>query len=142
MVARLPGESRNGKTAMKPLRVLLVDDHEGFLDSAERFLRTLDWVEVVGTGRDGLEAIDKTRELRPDLLLMDMSMPEMGGLEALQHIKALPDPPYVAIVSHYDDAEHREQVMQAKADAFISKLWYVNEVVPVLRRAAALVDAE
>lgn len=119
---------------MKRLRVLLVDDHEGFLDSAERFLSTMPRVEVVGRALNGREAVEAAERLRPDLVLMDLSMPVMGGLEATPLIKAQTDPPYIAIVSHYDDALHREHVVRAGADAFVSKLWYVTEIVPIIRR--------
>lgn len=121
---------------MKTLRILLVDDHEGFLESAERFLKTLTWIDVVGRASNGKEAVQRSEELRPDLILMDLSMPVMGGLEATPLIKAQTDPPFIAIVSHYDDALHREHVMRAGADAFVSKLWYVTEIVPILRSVA------
>ena len=119
---------------MRELTILLVDDHEGFLDSAERFLKTLDWITVVGRACNGLEAVKKAEELKPDAMLMDLSMPEMGGLQATRLIKAQDDPPFIAIVSHYDDAHHREHVVRAGADAFVSKLWYVTEIVPILKQ--------
>ena len=51
---------------MRQLTILLVDDHEGFLDSAERFLKTLDWITVVGRAVNGLEAVKRAEELKPD----------------------------------------------------------------------------
>ena len=71
---------------------------------------------------------------------MDLSMPEMGGLQATRLIKAQDDPPFIAIVSHYDDAHHREHVVRAGADAFVSKLWYVTEIVPILKELAQGTD--
>lgn len=121
---------------MKELKVLLIDDHDGFLDSAERFLKTLGWVTVVGRGNDGLQAIEMAERLEPDALLMDLSMPRMGGLQATRAIKAQTNPPFIALVSHYDDAHHREHVVKAGADAFVSKLWYVTEIVPILKQLA------
>lgn len=121
---------------MRQLTILLVDDHEGFLDSAERFLKTLDWITVVGRAVNGLEAVKRAEELKPDAMLMDLSMPEMGGLQATRLIKAQDNPPFIAIVSHYDDAHHREHVVRAGADAFVSKLWYVTEIVPILKEMA------
>lgn len=125
---------------MRQLTILLVDDHEGFLDSAERFLKTLDWITVVGRAVNGLEAVKRAEELKPDAMLMDLSMPEMGGLQATRLIKAQDDPPFIAIVSHYDDAHHREHVVRAGADAFVSKLWYVTEIVPILKELAQGTD--
>ena len=91
------------------LSVLLVDDHEGFINAAVRHLRRLDWVNIVGSAGNGIEAIAQCEALRPDVVLMDLAMPEMGGLQATRLIKAQDAPPYVVIASHFDDAEHREK---------------------------------
>lgn len=120
------------------LKVLLVDDHEGFLESAERYLGTLPWVTVVGRATSGRMAVELCEKLAPQVVLMDLSMPEMDGLTATRLIKAQSQPPQVVIVSHYDDAQHREHVARAGADGFVSKLWYVHEIVPVLRKLGGL----
>ena len=118
------------------IRVLLVDDHEGFINAAMRHFRKLDWLEVAGTAGNGLQAIERSEALRPDVVLMDLAMPEMGGLQATRLIKAQDDPPYIVIASHFDDAEHREHALRAGADGFVSKLSYLQEVMPVLERLA------
>lgn len=114
------------------LSVLLVDDHEGFINAAVRHLRRLDWVNIVGSAGNGIEAISQCEALRPDVVLMDLAMPEMGGLQATRLIKAQDAPPYVVIASHFDDAEHREHALRAGADAFVSKLSYIHDVMPLL----------
>lgn len=119
------------KTAEK-VSVLLVDDHEGFIKAAIRHLRRVEWIEIVGEAYNGLEAIAKSETLRPDAVLMDLAMPEMGGLQACRLIKAQDEPPFVAIASHFDDAQHREHAARAGADAFVSKLTYVHDVLPLL----------
>ncbi|TWI02786.1 response regulator receiver domain-containing protein [Luteimonas cucumeris] len=119
---------------MKPLTVLLVDDHEGFINAAIRHLRKLQWLEVVGRAGNGLEAIERSEALRPDVVLMDLAMPEMGGLQATRLIKTQDAPPYVVIASHFDDAEHREHALRAGADNFVSKLSYIQEVLPILEQ--------
>lgn len=113
--------------------VLIVDDHEGFLESAERFLETIPNVEVVGKALNGREGVKQAEQLSPDIVLMDLAMPEMGGLQATRLIKAQSSPPLVAIVSHYDDVQHREHAAKAGADAFVSKLWYVHEIREILK---------
>lgn len=125
---------------MRQFSVLLVDDHEGFLNAAARHFRSAPWVEIVGRALNGLEAVEKAEALRPDAVLMDLAMPEMGGLQACRLIKAQDDPPYVAIISHFDDAQHREYAVRAGADAFISKHAYLQEALPLLERWAG-VDA-
>lgn len=118
------------------LRILLVDDHDGFINAAMRHLRNVEWIEVVGRAGNGLEAIAQSESLRPDVILMDLAMPEMGGLQATRLIKAQDEPPFVAIASHFDDAEHREHAVRAGADAFVSKLNYMQDVMPLLDRLA------
>lgn len=118
------------------LSVLLVDDHEGFINAAVRHLRRLDWVNVVGSAGNGIEAIAQCEALRPDVVLMDLAMPEMGGLQATRLIKAQDNPPYIVIASHFDDAEHREHALRAGADAFVSKLSYIHDVMPLLEKLA------
>ena len=122
---------------MRNLRVLLVDDHDGFINAAMRHFRKVEWLEVAGTAGNGLEAIERSEALRPDAVLMDLAMPEMGGLQATRLIKAQDEPPFVVIASHFDDAEHREHAQRAGADAFVSKLSYIQEVLPLLERIAS-----
>lgn len=119
---------------MRDLRVLLVDDHPGFISAALRHLRRLPWLTVVGSAGNGIEAIAQCETQRPDVVLMDLAMPEMGGLQATRLIKAQDDPPYIVIASHFDDTEHREHALRAGADAFVSKLAYIHDVMPLLER--------
>lgn len=119
-----------------PLKVLLVDDHPGFINAAVRHLRRLEWIEVVGSAGNGIEAIAQCEVLRPDAVLMDLAMPEMGGLQATRLIKTQDAPPYIVIASHFDDSEHRAHALRAGADAFVSKLSYIHDVVPLLQKLA------
>lgn len=118
------------------IRVLLVDDHEGFINAVLRHMRKFPWVDIVGTAANGIEAVERSEALRPDVVLMDLAMPEMGGLQATRLIKAQDHPPFVAIVSHFDDNEHREHAQRAGSDAFVSKLNYMQEVLPLLQQLA------
>jgi DNA-binding NarL/FixJ family response regulator len=121
---------------MRELKVLLVDDHAGFIAAAVRHLRRLSWLTVVGSAGNGVEAIAQCEILRPDVVLMDLAMPEMGGLQATRLIKAQDNPPYIVIASHFDDGEHRDHALRAGADAFVSKLAYIHEVMPLLEALA------
>lgn len=118
------------------LKVLLVDDHPGFINAAVRHLRRIEWIEVVGSAGNGIEAIAQCEVLRPDAVLMDLAMPEMGGLQATRLIKTQDAPPYIVIASHFDDSEHRAHALRAGADAFVSKLSYIHDVVPLLQKLA------
>jgi DNA-binding NarL/FixJ family response regulator len=126
---------------MRTLNLLLVDDHPGFINAAMRHLRRVEWIRVLGMAGNGIEAVTQCEVLRPDVVLMDLAMPEMGGLQATRLIKAQDNPPFVVIASHFDDAEHREHAMRAGADAFVSKLAYIHDVMPVLERLATEMPA-
>jgi len=117
---------------MQCIRVLLVDDHAGFLSAVMRHLRKHPWLAVVGTADNGLTAITESERLRPDVIVMDLAMPEMGGLQATRLIRAQDDAPVIIITSHFDDAEHREHALRAGAGYFVSKLSYLQDVIAIL----------
>lgn len=120
---------------MRKLRLILVDDHEAFLSAAKRGLRKeFAWIEIVGTAPNGVQAIALCEKERPDAVLIDMAMPEMGGLQAARIIKTQDEPPFIIIASHFDDLDHREHASRAGADAFVSKLSYVGDALPHLNR--------
>ncbi len=126
---------------MSAIRLLIVDDHDAFLSAAERHLRRVEHVTIVGRAGNGIEAVAMADALKPDLVVLDLAMPEMGGLQATRLIKAQDQPPFVIIASHFDDVEHREHAQRAGADAFISKLNYIAELLPVLdERVRAMQD--
>jgi len=119
---------------MDRFKTLLVDDNKAFLVLSKHLLGPLDSVDIIGFGHDGFEAVRLAEELRPDVILMDLAMPGMDGLQATRLIKAQDRPPYVVIVSHYDDAEHREHVAAAGADGFIHKNDYEQQIGPLFKR--------
>jgi two-component system invasion response regulator UvrY len=119
---------------MKRLRTLLVDDNKSFLVLSKHLLAPLEGIELVGFGHDGFDAVRLADELRPDLIIMDLVMPGMSGLQATRLIKAQDHPPRVIIVSHYDDAEHREHASQAGADGFVEKNSYESQIKALVKQ--------
>ena len=119
---------------MKRLRTLLVDDNKSYLVLSKHLLAPLESIEVVGFGHDGFDAVRLADELRPDLIVMDLVMPGMSGLQATRLIKAQDHPPFVIIVSHYDDAEHREHAAQAGADGFVEKNNYEYQIKDLVKQ--------
>ena len=117
---------------MPLLRILLADDSPHFLELAERFLTTYPWVEIVGHAHSGQEAREQAQCLRPDLVLMDMTMPGMNGLEATRQIKALPDAPCVVMLTLHDSQPYRTAAQAAGADGFVTKSDLGTHLLPVI----------
>lgn len=80
----------------EPVRVMLVDDHPVYRDGLAALLGSLEGVEVAGTAADGLEAVERARELQPDVVVMDVQMPQLDGIEATRRITA--DSPHIGVV--------------------------------------------
>lgn len=118
---------------MNIVTVLIVDDHEGFINAVMRHFRKIEWLNILDSAYNGLQAVERSKTLRPQIVLMDLAMPEMGGLQATRILKEQDSPPYIIIASHFDDPEYREHALQAGADNFVSKLSYIQEVIPILR---------
>ena len=119
---------------MLRVRLLVVDDNPAFLNSAQRFLAANPEIEVVGQALSGDEALDQVTRLRPDMVLMDLVMPETNGLEAARIIKALPDAPRVVIMTLYDSAEYRAAVEATSADGFVAKSEFGTQLLALLAR--------
>ena len=117
---------------MKRIRVLLVDDNATFLKAATTFLAEQPRIELVGTTLSGREAVTQTPILKPDLVLIDLMMPEMDGLEAARLLKQLPDPPAVIVVSLHDDQSFAAAARQAGADGFLSKRGFSTQLMPLV----------
>jgi DNA-binding NarL/FixJ family response regulator len=117
---------------MNPLRILLVDDSAEFLESAARLLSLHKELWIVGRASSGSAALEQVAALRPDLVLMDLAMPGMNGLETTRQIKARPAPPRVIIMTLYDVAEYRAAARDATADGFIAKSSIRSQFFPML----------
>ena len=102
-------------------RILLADDHVLFRSGVNTALSAHPDFQVVGEARDGLEAIELARELQPDLILMDVGMPNCNGLQATQQIKQEMPHIIVAILTVSDDDEDLYQAVRAGAAGFLEK---------------------
>ena len=106
---------------MSKIRVFVVDDHTLLRDGISALLDLVPDMEVVGEAGNGREALDKVRELRPDVVLMDIEMPVMDGLEASRRIHARHPAIKVLILSQYDDAGHVLDAVEAGVQGFVDK---------------------
>jgi DNA-binding NarL/FixJ family response regulator len=112
------------------IRVLLVDDEPDFLRSIRRFLEVDPYLKVVGSALSGREALEEIDRLQPDLVLMDIAMPAMSGLETTRQIKTRPGSPRVVLMTLYDDAAYRTAAEAIRADGFVSKTDVGVELLP------------
>ncbi len=106
---------------MRIIKVLIVDDNAKFKKSVKNLLLNEQDIEVIGEARDGKEAILKTKELKPDIVLMDVRMPEMGGIEATRRISQIMPETKIIILTIYDIDEYRDAATNSGAVAFILK---------------------
>lgn len=115
------------------IRILLVDDHEMVRIGVSAYLQTQADMEVVGEAANGKEAVDKALELRPDIILMDMVMPEMNGAEATETIIAQwPDAKIVIVTSFLDD-DKVYPALEAGAVSYILKTSNAKRIAEAIR---------
>jgi DNA-binding NarL/FixJ family response regulator len=120
---------------MDQMRVLLVDDHSLFREGLAGIITSQPDMEVVGEANDGLEAFVKAQELKPDLILMDVQMPGMDGLEATRQIKqALPETNIVMLTVR-DDDEKLFEALKNGAQGYLLKEIRSQEMLAMLRGA-------
>jgi two-component system NarL family response regulator len=120
-----------------PVRTLIVDDFPATLDTLCAFLSDQPGFTVVGTARDGEEALTQADALHPDLVLMDLEMPKLNGLEVTQRIRDRWPQMTVIIVSVHDGPAWRAAGQQCGARGFVSKDRAHQELTRELRRVLA-----
>jgi DNA-binding NarL/FixJ family response regulator len=103
------------------VRVLIVDDQEPFRSAARMVVEMSDGFEVAGEAESGEEGIDLAVELKPDLVLMDVYLPGIDGLEATRRITAVDGAPRVLVMSTHESEEFAEAALAAGAIAFVPK---------------------
>jgi two-component system response regulator NreC len=106
---------------MTPLRILIVDDEKAVRSALGRLLGTRGEWEVVGEAADGAEAIGKAKELQPDVVIMDITMPEMSGLEATPEIKKAIPAAEILIFTQYDSTQMVREAQNAGASGYLLK---------------------
>jgi DNA-binding NarL/FixJ family response regulator len=119
------------------VRVLLVDDQPLLLVGLAILIGDTDDLEVVGEAGEGRAAVRLVRELRPDVVVMDIRMPGMDGIEATRQVTAEPDPPKVLVLTTFDDDEYVYGALRAGASGFLLKSMALDAILDAIRVVAA-----
>jgi len=132
---------------MKRMKVLLVDDHERFRRSIASFLNEQGCVDVVGEASNGDDAIAQTEKLLPDLVLMDVNIPNRSGIEVTRQIKLHSPKARVVILSMHGSDIYRRAATQFAADGFIDKNAMKEDLLAIItagqtRPASVTVEAQ
>ncbi len=114
------------------IRILLIDDSLAFLRAASTYLNGLAGIEVVGSATSAAEGLAQVEALHPDLVLMDVVMPGMNGIDAVCLVKHGAYSPKTVVVSLHDKEAYRFAARTAGADGFIAKAHFVSELPPLL----------
>ncbi|MEW6732996.1 MAG: response regulator transcription factor [Acidobacteriota bacterium] len=106
---------------IRKTRILITDDHTLFREGIHRMLDAEQDLEVVGEAQDAREALDKVRELSPDIVLMDIAMPGLSSIEAARQIRKIRPNTKVLFLTMYDDQEYIVQCLQVEAAGYVLK---------------------
>jgi len=119
-----------------PITVLLVDDHEVVRSGVSAFLASQPDFEVIGEAKSGTEAVNLAQKLVPDVVLMDLVMAKMDGVEATRQVKAVSPRTKIVVLTSYHQDEYIFPALQAGAISYILKDVKMDELASALRRAA------
>lgn len=120
---------------MKKIQVLIVDDHTLVRAGIRSLLSLVSDIAVVGEASDGKEALGRVRQLQPDVVLMDLAMPGMGGLEATRRIRKESPRTKVLALTQYDDSEYVIPIIEAGASGFVTKMSAFSDLAAAIQAA-------
>ncbi len=121
---------------MSKTRILIADDHALVREGVAALLQLQDDMEVVGEACDGREALRLTAKLQPDIVLMDIAMPGLGGLEATTEIRKTMPETRILVLSQYDDREYISRLLKAGVSGYILKHAVGTDLVSAIRAVA------
>jgi DNA-binding NarL/FixJ family response regulator len=122
-------------TQEPPIRIVLADDHHVVRQGIRALLEKATDIQVVGEASDGREAVDLVTELEPDVLVMDIAMPRMDGIQALELVHAAGLPTQIVVLSMYSDKALVQHILRIGASGYLLKGAVVEELLLAVRAA-------
>jgi two-component system response regulator NreC len=122
---------------MNPIKVILVDDHDVVRTGLHSYLNTQPDVKVIAEARNGEEALQRAAEFKPDLVIMDITMPGMDGMEATRQLKAAYPEVLVLALTVHEDKEYFMEMLAAGASGYITKQAAADDLVAAIRSVAS-----
>jgi len=114
-------------------KVLIADDHALVREGIAAFLRLCDDVEVIAEASDGIEAIEKSNKYRPDIIIMDINMPKLGGLEATIEIRKSHPDAKILVLTQYEDREYISRFLKAGVSGYLLKKAVGSDLITALK---------
>jgi len=121
---------------MKKIRVLLVDDHAIVREGLRALLETAEDIEIVGEAENGEQAVEAAKTLCPEVVLLDLAMPQLNGVEAARRIASKAPTAKVLILSSYSDAQHVQQAVEAGVAGYLMKESAANDLLAAVRETS------
>jgi DNA-binding NarL/FixJ family response regulator len=120
----------------KPVHVFIVDDHPMLLEGTQNSLERASGIVVVGTAVDGRSAIERIGRLQPDVLVLDMRLPDMSGVDVAQFVREHFPKIGIVILTGYDDVQYARALAQLDIQGYLRKTSSSDEIVAAVRRVA------
>lgn len=118
---------------MEKIKILLVDDHYIITDGLAAMLSQIKEYEIVGEARDGIEALEKVKELKPDFLIVDISMPKMNGIELTKKLREKNSTIKILVLTQHEKSEYIFQMLKSGADGYLLKNSNKNELITAIK---------
>lgn len=118
---------------MSKIKVLIADDHALVREGIAAFLKLSNDIEVIGEACDGITAIEKAKSFKPDVILLDIAMPKLGGLEATLELKKILPDLKILILTQYDDKEYVSRFLKAGISGYLLKQAVGSDLISAIR---------
>ena len=122
---------------MDTIKLMLVDDHDVVRTGLRSFLETQPGMEVVAEAQNGIQALERAKDVQPDIVLMDITMPEMDGMEATRQLKSLYPDCQVLVLTVHADKQYFMEMLAAGASGYMTKQAAADELIAAIQAVAA-----